>query len=289
MQRPFDMAMVGVLLAVLAGSIAVWSYIARRLLERRELVPFEPRTSVPWTGLDLIVLGVLVLGFESVAIWIANQGTGDEAKRLSEPVVAAIGISRLAWLLFAVGYFVRLRGAYADDMGFDFRYFKSDVRLGGLTFLAALLPVYGLQFALTKVFGFESENPLVKLVNDEQSPRVLIVATAAAVAVAPLVEEFLFRVALQGWLEKSLNRSRGYGEGWQDRPAGFGPIVVAGLIFGLLHLNSGIDWAALFVLSLFIGYAYQRTHRIVAPLTIHFCINTLAMLELWRQYVTAPS
>ncbi len=112
---------------------------------------------------------------------------------------------------------------------------------------------------------------------------VLVLVTVAAVVMAPLVEEFMVRVILQGWLEKKQREYRLRRGDLSERPAGFGPIVVSGVIFAALH--GWPDAVALFVLSLFLGYAYQRTHRIIAPLVIHVLVNSLAMFELWRLFL----
>ncbi len=289
MEHPLDLAMAALGWLLLGGSIVVWI----RLLERRAagvpLIDYQPRPLAPWTGVDLIVLGFAALLFQVAAEVAVIVPQAAESAVASMPAIGAMLVSRLAWLVFAVLYLARFRGAYADDMGFDTRQLASDLRLAGLTFLAAIIPVYGIQLLLTQVFGFESAHPLVKLVQEQPRVGVLLLTTIAAVGVAPLVEEFLFRVIVQGWLEKREIEWRVRRGGDPDEPAGFGPIVVAGTIFALLHLASGIDWVALFVLSLFLGYAYQRTHRFVVPLAVHVLVNALAMFELWRVYLTGPS
>ena len=44
---------------------------------------------------------------------------------------------------------------------------------------------------------------------------------------------------------------------------------------------SSPDPVALFILALFLGYVYQRTHRIIAPVFVHACVNALSMIQLW--------
>ena len=81
-----------------------------------------------------------------------------------------------------------------------------DLKLGLLGFLAAALPVYAIQLLIVLIhhgFGEEpADHPLV-----EDAPRwlgggTLAVAVLVAVCVAPIFEEFVFRLVLQGWLEK---------------------------------------------------------------------------------------
>lgn len=266
------------------GSLFVWLALLRRVAGRRTLVEFEPRAQVPWSGVDVIVLAISALCLEALAHDFS--ATTGELEASTPRLIAAAGISRMVWLVFAVIYLSRAAGAYADDMGFDARRLASDLRLAGLTFLAAALPVFSVQFLFTEVLGYKSEHPLVKLVHEEGSAGALLLTTIVAVIVAPLVEEFFFRVVLQGWLEKIQVERRERRGGSTSEPPGFGPIIVAAAIFGLMHAGNGPDPIALFVLSLFLGYVYQRTHRIIAPLAVHACVNGLAMLELWSNYLS---
>jgi membrane protease YdiL (CAAX protease family) len=287
MELLLEYAMGALPLALLAGSILVWVVLLQHIASHRPPAEYEPRAPVPWSGVDLILLGTLVLLLQAFAVNVATRAYGAPTSVPSVASMTAIVGSRIVWLLFALVYLARKVGAYADDMGFDTRRLKSDLRLAGLTFLAAVLPVYGTQLVLTSLFGYESEHPLVKLVNEQPSLSVMVMTTIAAVGVAPLVEEFLLRVLLQGWLEKKQIESRQRRSGNPDERAGWGPIVVAAAIFALLH--GWPDMLALFILSLFMGYVYQRTHRIIAPLAVHMCVNALAVLELWKVFLLGQS
>jgi CAAX prenyl protease-like protein len=77
-------------------------------------------------------------------------------------------------------------------------------------------------------------------------------------------------------------------EGHQASP-GYSPIIVSSLLFGLLHVGHGADPIPLFVLGLFLGYAYRQTHRILAPLVIHMLVNSVAIVELWILYFRGAS
>jgi membrane protease YdiL (CAAX protease family) len=276
-----------VILTLLAGSLIVWAQIAGRLAMRpgAPLVPYEPRLPVPWTGVDVTVLGITALVFQSLVVGVTAGALGIELNARSPEVLGAIVVSRLVWLAFAIPYLVLRAGAYADDLGFDLRRFGYDLRVAALTFLAAIVPVYGTQLILTQVFENKSEHALVRLARDSQNAGALVLISFAAVIVAPLVEEFLVRVLLQGWLEKKQRAFRQRRGDPSESPAGWGPIVVSGAIFAALH--GWPDAVALFVLSLFLGYAYQRTHRIVAPLAMHMLVNSLAMFELWRGFLAS--
>jgi membrane protease YdiL (CAAX protease family) len=80
-------------------------------------------------------------------------------------------------------------------------------------------------------------HPLARLVA-EGNPWVLLLCFVSAVIAAPLFEEFLFRVLLQGWLEALERR-------WRRQmptlrrlvPRAFGPIMLASLLFAAMHFR----------------------------------------------------
>ena len=76
----------------------------------------------------------------------------------------------------------------------------SDIRLGVVAFLALAPPVYALQICLVQ--RFESKHPLIELIRQNPQPQLIAVCIASAVLVAPVIEEYLFRGLLQGWLER---------------------------------------------------------------------------------------
>ena len=58
------------------------------------------------------------------------------------------------------------------------------------------------------------------------------------------------------------------------------PIVVSAAIFALMHWGHGPDPVPLFFLALGLGYLYQRTHRLLPCMMVHFLVNSLSMVAL---------
>jgi membrane protease YdiL (CAAX protease family) len=276
-----------ILFAVLLGSAMVWAAVARRFARGQPPLDFEPRMRVTWSGFDMVLLGITFMCCEVVAATLAARMTGASADGMSPESLLAATIARLIWLAFAVVYLVFKAGAYLDDLGFDTSRPGRDARLGGLMLLAAIVPVYAVQLFFVYVAKLPSKHPLLQLTEQRPSVAVLALATVAAVGVAPFFEEFLFRVVLQGWLESQQVRLRQLRGAGNDEKPGFAPIVIASAVFALLHIGHGPDPIALFVLSLFLGYAYRQTHRIGPPLVIHVGINALAMINVWVLFFTA--
>jgi membrane protease YdiL (CAAX protease family) len=143
------------------------------------------------------------------------------------------------------------------------------------------VPVFAVPWCFVYVLDIPSKHPLVELMETRPNLAVMILATVMAVGVAPLFEEFVFRVLLQGWLEDQQVRLRERRAASGDERPGFAPIVVASVVFAALHMGHGPDPFALFVFSLFLGYVYRQTHRIVPSLVVHACLNGWTMINLW--------
>lgn len=61
------------------------------------------------------------------------------------------------------------------------------------------------------------------------------------------------------------------------------PMFVSAALFALAHYSHGPDWVPLFVLALGLGYLYQRTHRLVPCMTVHFLLNLASMGVLYLE------
>jgi membrane protease YdiL (CAAX protease family) len=135
---------------------------------------------------------------------------------------------------------------------------------------------------------------------------VLAAVAVSAIVVAPLFEEFIFRLLIQGWLEKILMRADG-----DDRPIDalplvasadspaiifqpphgvstrtrWLPIVISSLMFSMSHLGPEYGYSAipLFFLAMILGYIYQRTHRIVPCIVAHMAFNSISITLTWIQ------
>jgi membrane protease YdiL (CAAX protease family) len=83
--------------------------------------------------------------------------------------------------------------------------------------------------------GKTTDHPIAQLLKDKD-PLVLVLAWTVGAVIAPIVEEFLFRVLLIGWLESVERR-------WLRRsirllrilPCGLVPIVFSSVLFAALH------------------------------------------------------
>jgi membrane protease YdiL (CAAX protease family) len=206
------------------ASIYTWIRLLARLRRTEPILPYEPRTPVPW-GAPIALLAVLLVGV-SVYSSLAPQPTREAIESLDPEIVVEEAVSeksdasdvlqRLAsFIIFqtlvTAGVLIVAATAYrttARDFGLptSAAEFARDVRIGVVAWLAAILPVHGLQILFMFLLGLREEevrHPLVEMVTPAGPNFMLFfVAAFVAVVVAPVTEEIFFRLLLQGWLEK---------------------------------------------------------------------------------------
>lgn len=95
----------------------------------------------------------------------------------------------------------------------------------------------------------------------------------AAVVVAPVVEEILFRGILLPLLIQRIGPLAG--------------VALSALFFAALHGGLGA-FAALAVLSIALSLAYARTGSLWVPIGMHILFNTVNLLLLWLILQSAP-
>lgn len=141
--------------------------------------------------------------------------------------------------------------------------------LAGLAGYGIVLPgIIGLGLLwpwILRALGAEAElDPLrEQLRNLDGGERAI--AILLAVAVAPLLEEILFRAFLQPLLVQNLSDRLG--------------IVVASFVFAALHGSNAI--VPIFALSLLLGAIMLRTQRLFAVWIVHATHNALVFLLLY--------
>jgi membrane protease YdiL (CAAX protease family) len=72
--------------------------------------------------------------------------------------------------------------------------------------------------------------------------------------------------------------------GW---PYGWLPIFISSFLFGIAHFGYGPEPIPLFLFAIFLGYVYQRTHRIIPCIVAHAFFNLVSMVTLWRILIHA--
>jgi membrane protease YdiL (CAAX protease family) len=234
-QPPDDPWLNAAVMVLLLASVAIWLALLARLKRGQPLLDYEPRSPVPWGA------PVALLALVFTAITLLTPGAVDAPPERPEPANPLELSQQLAGFIFfqsaVIGGIVFVVAAvyrpslrdfglpeYADQLA-------SDIGIGIIACLAALAPVYGVQALMLSYFG-PSNHPLVEMVmGGEPNIGVVFLASVAAVVVAPIGEEILFRLLLQGWLEK-----------WEDRRWGWRrePLAPNGSAEGMTNDECGM-------------------------------------------------
>jgi membrane protease YdiL (CAAX protease family) len=126
-------------------------------------------------------------------------------------------------------------------------------------------------FAIFHLEGYE-QVAVKYLKTTFQSPALTIVALVSIVIVAPIVEEFLFRGALQTYLKKRL----------QPKSA----ILISSACFGLFHFSPEQGFGnislliSLFVFGCFLGYVYEKQGSLYASIGLHMAFNFISSARI---------
>jgi membrane protease YdiL (CAAX protease family) len=87
----------------------------------------------------------------------------------------------------------------------------------------------------------EMEHPLERLLSESHNGPTILLCALLAIVIAPITEELLFRLLLQGWLESLERRLRRHFIRQVPRPilvaVGIVPIAVSSLLFAALHIR----------------------------------------------------
>ena len=292
---------------IFVGGLIAWIWLVVRAWRGRPILPYEPRRPVPWGGIDLAVVVAAMIFLQGLCLGLAVKWSGIELpnnwndldSNARFVVLSGNLVANALTLVVAVLILFWQTAAEWSDLGINLRWATYDLRCGAIAFVAAAPVVFGLQWLITQWVPYQHQ--LLSAVQEKSDVAMLIVAAVSAIAIAPLFEEFFFRVLLQGWLEKLEMRlvseqaaDDGAAESTSEHvvapvdnaevPLGlFGlslgmlPIVVSSTLFALMHWGQGAAPIPLFVLALVLGFLYQRTHRILPSLTVHVLLNSVSL------------
>lgn len=246
-----------VMLLLCLGSLAVWGVVIARWLRGQPALALEPREPCRWHP---VAVGLALPVSTVVQYVVVSPFLGE-----NPPTVAGVQarcLGTILEILVLMGMLALGTPIRAKDFGIDPSRVWQDLRCGAVGFLAAFAPVFAVNYLVDR-FGWRAEGAKHLLfVILEKSPSH---ATAgwvilSAVILAPVAEELVYRVILQGWLETRLS----------PRAA----ILFVATIFAYVHLGEGRpDHLPLFPLALILGYVYWRRHSYLAVVALHAAFN----------------
>ena len=257
---------------LLVGSTLVWDALWRRSSLGLTLLPAreQPTAPVPLPVL-LGVIGWLTFNLSGRMFLPA----GDRQITLSG-VQMMLGINLTIAVLLPVALTEGFQRNLAE-CGLTGAELHRQMRLGSLAFLAAVWPT-GVLLAISSPWrSVETQHEYLAALRESPGWEWIFWIAVTGVIGAPLAEELLFRVVLQGWLS--------------ERLPGAWAIGVTAAVFALIH--GWRDALPLLPFSLIIGYMYYQTRWYWACVATHALFNgamlTLALLSLASQSEGTPA
>ncbi|HSV27681.1 MAG TPA: CPBP family intramembrane glutamic endopeptidase [Sedimentisphaerales bacterium] len=233
----------------------------------------ERRTRLPfWAPMAVLMVWVLsghtVLSITNAAadVWQMSEPAKLALKYAGQLILYVLLTLMMCW--FGWTYFVgRLKGfgLGLHNLRRDFGH-AAGILLGVMPIVLAMVSAVILvgRLFIDKNFEMPESEGLVVLTSHPYFWLKAIVFVHVGIVV-PWYEELLFRGLFQSLIRDVTGTAL---RGW-------GSVVMTSVLFALLHPTT--HWPALFVLSLAIGYSYEKSGSLIQAILIHSFFNTSMM------------
>lgn len=189
------------------------------------------------------------LGFSAVAMGLSHLGAAMDMTAMTSLAMVASTLV-MTWHLIHFGY-VKLAADRYREVSLSALSVSIVFIFTAMYVLNLLIEQVGIPNTLEDTFLDMSRNPL---------------GVISMALLAPLLEEFLFRGAIQGYLLTNGSKP------WVA-------ITIASLIFGVVHMNPAqIPFA--FLLGMMFGWLYYRTGSLLPGIVGHILNNSIATLGM---------
>src|SRR5438552_16955690 len=246
-------------LYLLAG-ICVYVSLIRQISARTSSSVDEPKRTF---GLpEAILAGALIfLLLLNVSASVSNRSVQLNSRSLLENLVFTLAV-----VLFIVA-FLRFRGFDLSSLGVFFKIsFLRVLSTGTILLFFAYSLIFVSELITQRLFGSgSSKQNIVELFSGSRTIEQRIMIIVFAVAIAPVVEEFLFRFFLYGVLKRYFGRFFG--------------MTMNALLFAAAHTHLP-SFVPLFILGSCFTIAYEWSGSILVSMTMHALFNSLSLTAL---------
>ena len=253
------------MLTILFGaSFVVWRRLFLAWLNHRPFLELNTSLRANWTSASELA-GVYIALLWVVAPWMTHVTSNSTTQHSDSETLVLVAI-QAAWYvgisIFLPCLLVLFRRPFSG-IGLTTRNLPEQIQIGIAGFFAAVIPMAVAMAVTLPLRPRESQHALLKLMEDSPDFVYIFVIALTAVVSAPLLEEMLFRVILQGWLTTFISRNVA--------------ISIVAVIFASVHgWRNGL---ALLPLAFILGYVFDRRHSYLAVVVIHALFNA-SMLGL---------
>lgn len=256
-----------------AAGVAVFAWwLLNTSLGRTSLVQSKPRRNSMGLLLPFAVFFVWILTQEMLRIVVVPlaRRLPDSGASILLGAAGAVGSLMLVALVLIVARMAFARGI--KGFGLRIRTVPQDLAHAFLTLLG-VWPLVAATMSLTILVlkaldeSFEvPQHEALQVITQSNSAALQTLMVVLAVAVAPLVEELLFRGLFQTMIRSYVGRP------W---PA----IAIASILFAVIHQDAE-HWPALFVLALGLGYSYEKSGSLLRAIFMHAMFNGISIVAV---------
>lgn len=247
-------------LFVVAG-IYIYISLIRQIAVRGRSLPEEGEKTF---GLPELVLAIGLGSLFAMNVFATAGQTGKMVLRTQDLI--ANGLISVGLMLF-VAAFLRIRGMSVNLLAGFSKVGFGRTLLTGAILLFASYPLIFLADLATRRFlgGDSSKQGIVEMFSESQTLEQRVFIIVLAVAIAPIVEEFVFRFFLYGVVRRYLGRAVG--------------LAANSLLFAAVHAHVP-SAMPLFVLGACFTIAYEWSGSILVPMAMHALFNSLTLTFL---------
>ncbi len=301
-----------VLFGLLLSILAAWFWAIARLAKGQGLLPPTPVRVVPWRtkhALGMVLLYIAIVNVVPLFVFAA-MGVKPVKGAKTDPlgVMLAMAAVNATFIVLGPPLLASWTKAGPADFGIERGKIGRDI-LRGLVAWPLLAPiVFGVQ-ALAQWVWPADKHMLVEVVETNPTALNWGLMVVSALVLAPLAEELLFRGVLLGWLGRmaagvdrpkptpATDPALGPVEMWFETEPVPAPehewrLLAANLavsvLFAAMHAQVWPTPLPLFFLSLGLGFLFQRTGGLVAPVALHACFNGISTLMLYLMLQAGP-
>ncbi len=245
----------------LLGAVYIYLAILRQVSARP--TPSAEETGRRF-GLPEALLGVGLASLFMLNAWVAYSRVGRPNLQTNDLIANAL--VSIALLLF-VAAFLWLRGFSVSSLAGLAKLPVWRAVMTGVVLLFAAYPlIFVADLVAQKVLGSPaSRQSIVEIFDESQTLEQRMLIIILAVAVAPLVEEFVFRFFLYGVVRRYFGRFVG--------------LLTNSVLFAVVHAHVPAA-APLFVLGGCLTLAYEWSGSILVSMTMHALFNSLTLTAL---------
>lgn len=228
-------------------------------------LPFGKVSVGPYQPLDLLPVALIFAAFSLLVVSSLSAPASPDRELAVSDLVMNIGFQ--IFIAGMVLVYMTRRTTTADWLGLRWPawpkvFFIAPASVFGMWLIFGVLQACGYMQWMESL-GVETVQESVKLLQTTEDPTVLWLMALAAVLVAPLCEELLFRGYLYPVAKKYT-----------------GPWLAAcssALFFAAAHGNLSA-LLPLFLFGLLLVWIYEKTGSLWAPIAVHFCFNSATVI-----------